>query len=191
MNNNYNILICGVGGQGTLLASKILGEYALLKGMDAKLSEVHGMSQRGGSVVTYVKIGEKINSPILFTKQADIIMSFETLEALRYAEILKDDGVILYNSQRIMPMTVVSGVCEYPSDIEAQIQSKTPNVLKIDAFDLAKQAGNELTANTVMIGALAKSLQLDKDVMLEAIKNLVKPKIYQVNEKAFMLGYNV
>lgn len=187
---NYNILICGVGGQGTLLASKILGEYALLKNMDAKLSEVHGMSQRGGSVVTYVKIGEKINSPILFTKQADIIMSFETLEAMRYAEILKDNGVILYNSQKIMPMTVVSGTAVYPEDIEAQISGVTPNSIKIDAFSLAKQAGNELTANTVMIGALTKSLELDKDVMLEAIKNLVKPKIYEVNEKAFMLGYN-
>ncbi len=187
---NYNILICGVGGQGTLLASKILGEYALLKGMDAKLSEVHGMSQRGGSVVTYVKMGEKINSPILFNKQADIIMSFETLEALRYAEILKDNGVILYNCQRIMPMTVVSGDFEYPSDIEEQIKAKTPNVLKLDAFHLAQTAGNELTANTVMIGALAKSLDLDKETMLQSIKNLVKPKIYEVNEKAFMLGYN-
>ncbi len=187
---NYNILICGVGGQGTLLASKILGEYALLKGMDAKLSEVHGMSQRGGSVVTYVKIGEKINSPILFTKQADIIMSFETLEAMRYAEILKDDGVILYNSQRIMPMTVVSGAAVYPADIEQQIAAKTPNACKIDAFSLAKEAGNELTANTVMIGALTKSLDLCKETMLLAIKNLVKPKIYEVNEKAFMLGYN-
>ena len=188
---NHNILICGVGGQGTLLASKILGQYALLKGLDTKLSEVHGMSQRGGSVVTYVKMGEKINSPILVSKQADIILSFEKLEALRYVGSLKDGGTILYNAQKIMPMTVISGVCEYPNDIDEQLLERTINCKEIDALAIAREAGNELAVNTVMMGALTKALNLDKDTVLEAIRILVKPKLLTVNEKAFMLGFSI
>lgn len=152
-----DILIVGVGGQGTLLASRVLGKYAMDKGCDVKLSEVHGMAQRGGSVMTYVRIGDKIASPIIDEGSADFILAFEKLEALRYAHFLKADGQILYSTQEIMPMPVVTGAAEYPKGIENRLCGTG-----IDALTMALEAGNAKAANSVMLGALCKKLGYEK-----------------------------
>ncbi len=186
----YNIIISGVGGQGTLLTSRILGEYAMLMGMDCKLSEVHGMSQRGGSVVTYVKMGEKVYSPILVNKQADIILAFEQLESLRYIECLKDNGIVVYNTQKIMPMPVVSGKAVYPDFVHSELKKYTSDVVAVDAYEKAKELGNVKVINTLMIGVLAKKLGFDKEVMIKAFNDVVPPKLLELNLKAFEVGYN-
>ena len=182
-----NILIAGVGGQGTLLASRVLGKYALDNGLDCKLSEVHGMSQRGGSVITFVKIGQNLHSPIIDYGGADVIIAFEKLEALRYAHYLNKDGLVLYSTQEIMPMPVVIGACEYPNDIEERLPK---NKVGIDALGLAVQSGNSKSANSVMIGAFAKLMKLDKQKMLDALLACIPPKLTDINVKAFELGYN-
>ena len=183
-----DILIAGVGGQGTLLASRVLGKYALDNGYDCKLSEVHGMAQRGGSVITYVRIsekaGEKIYSPIIDEKGADIILAFEKLEALRYLHYLKDGGTVIYSSQEIMPMPVVTGAEQYPQGIE-----KILNGVEIDALDLAIKAGNSKAANSVMMGALCKKLSLDKVKFLSALLACIPQKTIEMNQKAFEYGY--
>lgn len=179
-----DILIAGVGGQGTLLASRVLGKYALKKNLDVKLSEVHGMAQRGGSVITFVRFGDKVNSPIIDEKGADIILAFEKLEALRYAHYLADGGKIIYSTQEIMPMPVVTGAAKYPDDIE----SRLPNAVGIDAMDKALKAGNSKAANSVMLGALTTIMGLDKAVMEEALKESVPEKLVQLNLKAFEYG---
>jgi len=179
-----DILIVGVGGQGTLLASRVLGKYALDEGKDVKLSEVHGMAQRGGSVMTYVRIGEKINSPIIDAGGADLILAFEKLEALRYLHYLKEDGEILYSSQEIMPMPVVTGAAEYPQGIEKVLKGS-----EVDALGLALQAGNSKAANSVMLGALCKKLNLDKEKFLQVLISSIPQKTVDMNKKAFELGY--
>ena len=183
-----DILIAGVGGQGTLLASRVLGKYALDNGYDCKLSEVHGMAQRGGSVITYVRIsekaGEKIYSPIIDEKGADIILAFEKLEALRYLHYLKDGGTVIYSSQEIMPMPVVTGAEQYPQGIE-----KILNGVEIDEFDLAIKAGNSKAANSVLMGALCKKLSLDKEKFLSALLACIPQKTIEMNQKAFEYGY--
>jgi len=181
-----DILIAGVGGQGTLLASRVLGRYALDNGLDGKLSEVHGMSQRGGSVITFVRIGKDIYSPIIDAGSADIVIAFEKLEALRYAHYLKKDGFMLYSAQEIMPMPVVTGACKYPDDIEERLPAKKQCV---DALTLAEKAGNSKAANSVMIGAFTKIMGLDKDLMKKALLSSIPQKLIEVNEKAFDLGY--
>lgn len=181
-----DILIAGVGGQGTLLASRVLGNYATNKNMDCKLSEVHGMAQRGGSVVTFVRIGENISSPIIDVKSADVVIAFEMLEALRYAHYLKDDGLMLYSAQAIMPMPVVSGMAKYPSDIKERLA----NSVCINALDLAKIAGNVKTANSVMIGAFTRLMKLDKDEMKKAIADSIPAKMLNINLLAFEMGYD-
>ena len=182
-----DILIAGVGGQGTLLASRVLGKYALNNGLDCKLSEVHGMSQRGGSVITFVRIGENIHSPIIDFGGADVILAFEKLEALRYAHYLKKDGLVLYSTQEIMPMPVVIGACDYPSDIEKRLPE---NSIPINALALAEQAGNSKAANSVMIGAFTKIMNLDKAQMKQALMESIPPKLAQINDTAFESGYN-
>ena len=182
-----DILIAGVGGQGTLLASRVLGRYALDNDLDCKLSEVHGMSQRGGSVITFVRICENLRSPIIDAGSADIVIAFEKLEALRYAHYLKKDGFMLYSTQEIMPMPVVTGACKYPDDIEERLPAKKQG---IDALTLAEQAGNSKAANSVMIGAFAKIMGLDKTLMKNALLASIPQKLTEVNEKAFELGYN-
>lgn len=181
-----NILIAGVGGQGTLLASKVLGQYAISQKLDCKLSEVHGMAQRGGSVVTFVRMGKQINSPIIDIGSVDYIIAFEQLEALRYAHYLKKDGQILYSSQKIMPMPVVSGIAKYPTEIDKKLNKAK----QIDAMALAVQAGNIRTANSVMLGAFTVLVGLDKDKMLKALSTSVPAKTLDVNVAAFELGYN-
>lgn len=184
-----NILIAGVGGQGTLLASRVLGKYALDSGLDCKLSEVHGMAQRGGSVITYVRISqntdEKIYSPIIDEGGADIVLAFEKLEALRYMPYLKKDGIVLYSSQEILPMPVVTGEREYPRGIESELGGTAVN-----ALDLAVQAGNAKAANSVMLGAFCKVLGLDKEKFSAALLSCIPQKTVELNKKAFESGYN-
>lgn len=182
-----DILIAGVGGQGTLLASRVLGKYALDNGLDCKLSEVHGMSQRGGSVITFVRIGKDIYSPIIDAGNADVVIAFEKLEALRYAHFLKKDGIMLYSTQEIMPMPVVIGACQYPDDIEERLPKKN---FAVDALGLAEKAGNSKAANSVMIGAFTKLMGLDKDKMKAALIASIPQKLIEINDKAFEYGYN-
>lgn len=181
---HWDILIVGVGGQGTLLASRVLGKYALDEGYDVKLSEVHGMAQRGGSVMTYVRIGENIASPIIDEGSADLILAFEKLEALRYAHYLKKGGEILYSTQEIMPMPVVTGAAEYPQGIEKKLTG-----VGVDALSLALQAGNAKAANSVMLGALCKKMGFDREKFENALLDCIPQKTIEMNKKAFGLGY--
>lgn len=179
-----DILIVGVGGQGTLLASRVLGKYALETGADVKLSEVHGMAQRGGSVMTYVRIGEKIHSPIIDEGGADLILAFEKLEALRYLHYLKKGGEVLYSTQEIMPMPVVTGAAEYPQGIEARLPG-----CAVNAFGLAVEAGNARAANSVMLGALCKKMNFDRETFLRALVSSIPQKTADMNIAAFEKGY--
>ncbi len=185
-----NIMIVGVGGQGTLLASRILGKVAIKEGHDVKVSEVHGMSQRGGSVVTYVKYGEKVYSPIIDKGEADIILAFEMLEAMRALPFLKKGGKMIANTQKMNPMPVITGAMEYPENIEKKIADKV-NLQAVDALSLAERAGNIKAVNVVLIGLLAKSTDTDKQVWIDTIKETVPEKFLEVNLKAFELGYSL
>ena len=185
-----NIMIVGVGGQGTLLASRVLGNTVINEGFDVKVSEVHGMSQRGGSVVTYVKYGEKVYSPIIDKGEADIILAFETLEAYRALPYLKKGGKIIVNNQEINPMPVIIGKAEYPSDICKKLEEKA-DVKVVDALKLAEEAGNFKAVNVVLIGVMAKSTDIPYEKWVETIKNTVPEKFIDVNLKAFELGYNL
>ncbi|MBS7298439.1 MAG: indolepyruvate oxidoreductase subunit beta [Eubacteriales bacterium] len=184
-----SIMIVGVGGQGTLLASRILGNTVINEGYDVKVSEVHGMSQRGGSVVTYVKFGEKVYSPIIDMGEADIILAFEQLEAYRALPYLKKGGKMIANNQKINPMPVITGVAEYPENIFEKI-SKEAELIEVDALSLAEEAGNFKAVNVVLIGVMAKSTDIPYEKWVETIKTTVPPKFLDVNLKAFDLGYN-
>ena len=185
-----NIMIVGVGGQGTLLASRILGKVAIKEGFDVKVSEVHGMSQRGGSVVTYVKYGDKVYSPIIDRGEADIILAFEILEAYRALPYLKKGGKMIANTQQMYPLPVITGAMENPQDIEKKLTEKI-NLQAVDALAAAREAGNFKAVNVVLIGLLAKSTDVKKEVWLETIKETVPEKFLEVNLKAFELGYNM
>lgn len=186
-----SILIAGVGGQGTLLASMILGHIALNQGFDVKLSEVHGMAQRGGSVITHARFGEKVYSPVIDLGGADILISFEQLEALRWLPYVKKDGIVLSNTQKILPMPVITGVMEYTGDVEAKIKSEIENVVFVDALSLACKAGSPKAVNSVMLGLLAKNMDIEKSAWTNAIKETVKPKFVEMNIKAFDYGYEL
>lgn len=188
MNNGLSIMIVGVGGQGTLLASRILGNLFIKKGYDVKISEVHGMSQRGGSVVTYVKYGEKVQSPIIDKGEADIILAFEELEAYRYLPYLKKGGTIICNSQNIDPMPVIIGAKKYPENIIEKIKEKDINIISVDADNLAMRAGNIKTVNVCLIGVLSKHTDIDEDMWIDSVKNTVPSKVQDVNIEAFKLG---
>ena len=185
-----NIMIVGVGGQGTLLASRILGNTVIGEGYDVKLSEVHGMSQRGGSVVTYVKYGEEVYSPIIGEGEADIILAFEMLEAYRALPYLKKGGVMIANTQKISPMPVITGAMQYPENIEEKLAEKI-NLVKVDALDKAKEAGNIKAVNVVLIGVMAKNTDIAYEKWIETIKTTVPEKFLEANLKAFDLGYNL
>ena len=185
-----NIMIVGVGGQGSLLASKLLGKLLCGEGYDVKVSEVHGMSQRGGSVVTYVRFGEKVYSPIIDKGEADYIISFEKLEGARYVSCLKEGGTLVVNTQQIDPMPVIIGVAEYPSEILSELENKGVNVDKIDALTLANEAGSSKAVNIVLLGRLAKHMDISTDKWIAAIESSVKPQFVELNKKAFELGYN-
>ncbi len=186
---DLNIMVVGVGGQGTLLTSRIIGKTALSAGYDVKLSEVHGMAQRGGSVVTFVRFGEKVSEPVVEEGQADILISFERLEALRYQHFLKKEGIIIVNDCRIDPMTVVIGASEYPQNIIATLE-KDHKVYSIDAGAIAKELGNSKVLNSVVLGLSAKHIGFTKEEWLETVRKTVPQKTIQINEKAFLLGYD-
>ena len=185
-----NVMIVGVGGQGSLLASKLLGRLLIDEGYDVKVSEVHGMSQRGGSVVTYVRFGEKVYSPIITEGEADFIISFEKLEAARYAKYLNKDGLIVVNTQQIDPMPVIIGAAEYPVDVLDELTAKGLKVEPLDALTLAEQAGSSKAVNIVLMGKVAKQFGISYDKWITAIENTVAPKFVEMNKKAFDLGFN-
>ncbi len=185
-----NIMIVGVGGQGTLLASRILGNVAINEGYDVKVSEVHGMSQRGGSVVTYVKYGDKVYSPIIDQGEADTILAFELLEAYRALPYLKKGGKMIVNAQSIDPMPVITGAAEYPAEIAEKLGAAVDTTV-VDALSAAKEAGNIKAVNVVLIGVMAKTTDIPYEKWIETIKTTVPPKFLEVNLKAFELGYNL
>lgn len=184
------IMIVGVGGQGTLLASRILGNTVINEGYDVKVSEVHGMSQRGGSVVTYVKYGEEVYSPIIDRGEADIILAFEMLEAYRALPYLKKGGKLIVNTQEIDPMPVITGAMEYPENISDKLKAQA-DVTLVDALSLASKAGNFKAVNVVLIGVMAKSTDIPYEKWIETIKTTVPEKFLDVNLKAFESGYNL
>ncbi len=183
-----NIMIVGVGGQGTLLTSRILGGITVDAGYDVKLSEVHGMAQRGGSVVTFVRYGESVAEPIVEEGQADVLIAFERLEALRYAHFLKPDGVIIVNDWRIDPITVVTGAANYPDNIIENLSAKN-KVYAMNAMEEAKKLGNAKAFNVIILGLAAKHMDFDKDAWLKVIEKTVPPKTVEINKAAFLLGF--
>lgn len=185
-----SVIIVGVGGQGTLLASKLLGSAMVSQGYDVKVSEVHGMSQRGGSVVTYVRYGEKVYSPVINEGEADVVLAFEKLESARYLPFLKNGGSIIVNTQEIDPMPVITGLATYPDEIIEKLKEKSQNVLAINALELAEEAGSQKAVNVVLIGAMAKKLHIDQGVWMKAIEETVPKKFLEMNKIAFELGYN-
>ena len=185
-----SVMIVGVGGQGSLLASKLLGNLLINEGYDVKVSEVHGMSQRGGSVVTYVRFGDKVYSPIITEGEAEIIISFEKLEAARYAAFLKKDGVIVVNSQEIDPMPVIIGAAEYPKNVLGELTAKGLKVEELDALSLANEAGSPKAVNIVLMGKAAKYFDIPLESWISAIETTLAPKFVEMNKKAFLLGYN-
>lgn len=185
---NLNIMVVGVGGQGTLLTSRIIGKTALNAGYDVKLSEVHGMAQRGGSVVTFVRFGESVFEPVVEEGQADVLIAFERLEALRYAHFLKKGGKIIVNDHRIDPMTVVIGASQYPENIIEELK-KEHEVYVIDGIKIANELGNSKVLNSVVLGLSAKFIGFTKEQWLETITKTVPQKTIEINEKAFLKGY--
>lgn len=184
-----SIMIVGVGGQGTLLASRLLGAALISVGYDVKVSEVHGMSQRGGSVVTYVKYGDKVDSPIVQKGQADLILAFEQLEAARWLPFLKTDGTIIANTQKMDPMPVVTGVATYPDGVLEAIRKTGVKLRDVDALSLAVEAGSAKAVNVVLIGVMAAHMDIDRAVWEQAIRDTVPAKFLEMNLKAFDLGY--
>ena len=189
---NKNILICGVGGQGSLLASRILGQVAILKGWDTKVSEVHGMSQRGGSVVTYVRYSDNcpVSSPVICKGEADVLISFELLETARWLPYLKKGGKVVTSTQKIYPMPVISGAAKYPENLLDKITATGSDIVSCDAVKIAKELGNEKAANVVLIGLYAKHSGIDKAVFLAAIEECVPERFIELNLAAFEAGYN-
>ena len=187
----YNIIIAGVGGQGTLLASKLMGKVFLEQEKDIKVSEVHGMSQRGGSVVTYVRYGEKVYSAVIEKGEANMIISFELLEAARWMPYLRPEGVIITNTQKINPMPVITGQAKYPENILEKIRQTGLKVIPLDAKSLAEKAGNLKSVNMVLLGVAARYLHLDKSVWVDAITATVPQKTVEINLKAFDYGYSL
>ena len=185
-----SIMIVGVGGQGSLLASKLLGRLLLTRGYDIKVSEVHGMSQRGGSVVTYVRYGDKVYSPVIDKGQADCIVSFELLEAARWTEYLKPGGKIIVNTQRINPMPVIIGAAQYPEDLAEKMKAAGIDVDAFDALTLAEQAGSPKAVNIVLMGHLSRNFDFTEEEWLTALEQSVAPKFLEMNKKAFALGRN-
>ena len=183
-----NIMIVGVGGQGTLLASKLLGRLLLTKGYDVKVSEVHDMSQRGGSVVTYVRYGDRVNSPIIDMGEDDVIVSFELLEAARWTEYLRKGGTIVTNIQQTNPMPVITGAAVYPEDLCGKIKAAGINLDAMDALELANKAGTAKAVNLVLMGRLSKYFDFTEEEWMDAIEKSVPEKFLEVNKKAFLLG---
>lgn len=190
MSNVKSIMIVGVGGQGTLLASRLLGNVTMAKNFDVKVSEVHGMSQRGGSVVTYVRYayGEKVCSPVIDKGQADFIISFEKLEGARWLDYLKKGGMLITSTQELEPMPVITGMMGYPNNLIEKMKEKNINVLAIDALNLAEKAGSSKATNVVLMGVLSNYLNIEEEIWDSAITECVPTKFLEINKKAFLLG---
>ena len=183
-----NIMIVGVGGQGSLLASRILGQLFISRGLDVKLSEVHGMSQRGGSVVTYIRAGERVDSPMVEDGKADLVISFEALEALRYAHCLKQGGTLVYSTQEIMPMPVITGAAAYPADIPGELSKFDIQTVGFDALAAAEEAGSAKACNVALLGAASKIIGGEEAEWEAIIRSTVPERFTEVNLKAFALG---
>lgn len=188
--NEVNIMIVGVGGQGTLLASRIIGNVAINSSYDVKLSEIHGMAQRGGSVVSSIKMAEKVYSPIIEKGEADIILAFEELEALRWLDYLAPAGRMIINKQQILPASVLTGQADYPEGVLEKIRVSTDNIISIDALSVARECGTTKAVNTVLIGILARLLDFPKEKWLASLENLIPERYLEANLKAFETGYN-
>lgn len=186
-----SIMIVGVGGQGSLLASRLLGSVLLAQGYDVKVSEVHGMSQRGGSVVTYVKYGEKVYSPVIEKGEADAVIAFELLEAARCLPYLKKGGTLITSTQQIDPMPVITGAAEYPEGLVEKLREKCGEIVAVDALGLAEEAGTAKASNVVLMGAFSKRTEFSEEVWNKAVEQCVPPKFLELNKKAFELGRNV
>lgn len=186
-----NILIAAVGGQGALLASKILGAHATARGDDVKMSEIHGMAQRGGSVVTHVRFGQKVYSPTIEQGTCDVLLAFEMLEAARYAAMLKPGGAVIVNTQAIAPLPVLTSEMPYPADIISRLQKMNLRVWHADALDLARRAGHVKTVNTVLIGMYARMTGDPSEPWLKMLSENLPEKLYKVNHAAFMAGYSL
>jgi len=181
-------MIVGVGGQGSLLASKLMGQALLIEGYDAKVSEVHGMSQRGGSVVTYVRYGDKVNSPIVDTGQAELIVSFELLEAARWINHLAPGGKVVTNTQQIDPIPVILGAVKYPENLVNKMKATGAKIDAIDALTLAEEAGSAKTVNVVMMGRLSRYFPFAPETWQRALEECVPPKFLEMNRRAFEAG---
>jgi len=186
--NVFNILIAGVGGQGVLLTSKIIAEAALLAGLDVKQSEVHGMAQRGGSVLSQVRFGDKVFSPVIAEGEADLLIGFEPLETARYLHYLRDNGMTIYNTRPIGTIGVSIGKEEYPADIHDIIKKNAPKVFAFDATELAVGVGEKRAVNLVLVGAALRFLPIDATIVENAITNSVPKKLLEINQKAFAAG---
>ncbi|MBR3495064.1 MAG: indolepyruvate oxidoreductase subunit beta [Clostridia bacterium] len=185
-----NIMIVGVGGQGSLLASKLLGQLLVAQNYDVKVSEVHGMSQRGGSVVTYVRYGDRVASPVIDKGEADFIVSFEQLEAARWLEYLKPGGQIVTSTQQIDPMPVITGVMAYPENLIEKMRAAGAKVDALDCLSLAKQAGSAKAVNIVLMGRLSHYFDLPEEAWMAALEAVVPAKFLELNKKAFVMGKN-
>lgn len=183
-----NIMIAGVGGQGTLLASKLLGNLLIGQGYDVKVSEVHGMAQRGGSVVTYVRYGERVASPIIDRGEADILVAFELLEAARWAEYLRPEGVLIANTQQILPMPVITGAAVYPEDLAERLREGCGRAVLVDALAPAEEAGSAKAVNVVLMGILSTVLGIPEAAWMAALERQLKPALVEMNKKAFYIG---
>lgn len=183
-----NIMIAGVGGQGTLLASKLLGSLLIGQGYDVKVSEVHGMAQRGGSVVTYVRYGEQVASPIIDRGEADILVAFELLEAARWAEYLRPEGVLIANTQQILPMPVITGAAVYPEDLAERLREGCGRAVLVDALAPAEEAGSAKAVNVVLMGILSTVLGIPEAAWMAALERQLKPALVEMNKKAFYIG---
>ncbi len=184
----FNIVIAGVGGQGVLMASKVLAESALASGLDVKQNEVHGMAQRGGSVISFVRIGDEVASPVVMPGTADLLISFEPLEALRYIHYLKPGGRLVYNRVRINPSTVAAGMAVYPDEVETQIVEACDEAHGIEALSIAREAGNGKAVNMVMVGTVMKYLPLKKEIITRVVQQVSQGKGVEVNLKALAGG---
>ena len=191
MSDTKSVMIVGVGGQGSLLASRLLGNVLLAQGFDVKVSEVHGMSQRGGSVVTYVKYGEKVYSPVIEKGEADVIISFEQLEAARWVSYLKKGGHLIVSTQKLDPMPVIIGAAKYPENIVKKLKDLEVDVIAVDALSLAEEAGSSKASNVVLMGVLSTKMSFDDGLWQDALKQCVPAKFLELNKKAFELGKNV
>lgn len=189
MSKSVNIMLAGVGGQGVLLASEVISKVAMEKGYDVKKSEVHGMAQRGGSVVSNVRFGEKIYSPIIAEGEADILLAFEKLEALRWLNYLKEDGIIITNTQKIDPLPVANGKEKYPENVMDKLEKFGHKVIGLDALSKAREAGTQKAINTVLLGALANEIDISKDLFEKIIKESVPKSTIEINTAAFKAGF--